>query len=67
MEFTETSTIDSITVKDSGHIEVRRSNKVFKGSVEISKAYHRHVLSPGDSLEEEDPKVASIAKVVWKL
>ena len=31
---------------------------------EISKSYHRHVVSPGDDLALEDPRVAEIGAVV---
>jgi len=37
---------------------------VFRDGVEISKAYHRHVVSPGDNLALEDPRVADIGAVV---
>jgi hypothetical protein len=33
--------------------------------VEVSRTFYRHVLSPGDSIVNEDPKVQAIANAVW--
>lgn len=66
MALTETSTIDSVTVKDTGHVEVRRADRILRDGEEVSKTYHRHVLSPGDDLSNEDPQVVAIAKAAWK-
>lgn len=57
--------IDQIEVTATGHVQVRRATKIMEGGKEISKTYHRHVLSPGDSLEGQDEKVQRIAKAVW--
>lgn len=65
MALTETSIIDSINVKPTGHIEVRRADLVLRDGEEIAKAYHRHVLSPGDDLTGQDARVAAIAGATW--
>ncbi len=57
--------IDQIEVTEFGHIQVRQATKIIEDGVEISKSYHRHVLSPGDALEGQDEKVQKIAEVVW--
>jgi len=57
--------IDQIEVKELGHIQVRQATKIMEDGKEIGKTYHRHVLSPGDSLEGQDEKVQRIAKAVW--
>ena len=64
MALTEDSIIDSIDVLPDGQIQVRRANRVFRDGVEISKSYHRHVVSPGDDLALEDSRVADIGTVV---
>lgn len=33
--------------------------------VEIARTFHRHVVHPGDNVSNEDPKVQSIANVIW--
>lgn len=64
MALTEDELVDSINVLPDGQIQVRKANRVFRDGVEISKAYHRHVVSPGDDLALEDPRVAEIGAVV---
>lgn len=57
--------IDQIEVTEFGHIQVRQATKIMEDGQEIGKTYHRHVLSPGDSLEGQNERVAAIAKTVW--
>jgi len=57
--------IDQIEVLESNHIQVRQATKIMEDGKELSKSYHRHVLSPGNSLEGQDPKVVAIAEAVW--
>jgi len=64
MALTEDSVIDSIEVLLDGQIQVRRADRVFKDGREISKSYHRHVVSPGDDLQLEDRRVALVARAV---
>ena len=64
MALTEDTIVDSIDVLPDGQIQIRAANRVFRDGVEISKAYHRHVVSPGDDLSLEDPRVATIGAVV---
>ena len=64
MALTEDTIVDSIDVRTTGIIQVRRVNRVFRDGVEISKIFHRHVVSPGDDLSLEDPKVAAIGAIV---
>lgn len=65
MSLTEESAIDKIEILETGHIQVRRADKVMKDGVEISKNYHRHVLSPGDDLTGQDAKVKAHAELAW--
>ena len=64
MALTEDEIVDSIDVLPDGQIQVRKANRVFRDGVEISKSYHRHVVSPGQDLSLEDPRVAEIGAVV---
>lgn len=65
MALSKVVVIDQIEVLESGHIQVRQATKIMEDGKEISKTYHRHVLSPGDSLEGQDARVIAIAKAVW--
>jgi len=59
------SVIDKIEVLESGHIQIRRVDKILEDGKEISKSYHRHVLSPDDDLTGQNERVIAIANIVW--
>jgi len=65
MALSEVSVVDKIEVLLAGQIQVRTRNQVLKDGTEIAATYHRHVLSPGDDLINEDPRVAAIAAATW--
>jgi len=67
MALTEDTVVDSIDVLMDGQIQVRKANRVFRDGVEISKAFHRHVVVPGDDLSLEDSRVAAVGAVVHTL
>ena len=52
-------------VTELGCIQVKRVDKVFKDGVQISMTNHRHVLTPGQSLDGEDAVVVAVANAVW--
>jgi hypothetical protein len=41
------------------------STKIEKDGIEITRTFHRHTLSPGADITNEDPKVQAIANAVW--
>jgi len=67
MALTERTEIGGMNVLPMGQIEVRKDTIIEKDGVEISRAYHRHVVAPhiseGD-LAKEDAKVQAIVAVV---
>jgi urease accessory protein UreE len=65
MALEEKSVVDKIEVLLQGQIQVRRRDQVLKDGVEIAATYHRHVLSPGDDLTGQDPRVVAIAEATW--
>ena len=65
MALEEKSIVDKIEVLLLGQIQVRRRDQVLKDGTEIAATYHRHVLSPGDDLTNEDPRVVAIAEATW--
>jgi urease accessory protein UreE len=65
MALEEKSVVDKIEVLLAGQIQVRRRDQVLKDGTEIAATYHRHVLSPGDDLTNEDPRVVAIAEATW--
>lgn len=63
--FTEESIIGGINVTANGNLEVRRDDRVLRDGAVIATVYHRHVVSPGDDLTDEDPRVVAIANIIW--
>ena len=64
---TKTQIVDSITVDGNNVVHVRMATVIQEDGTELSRTYHRHTLSPGDSLIEQDPRVVAIAAAVWSL
>ena len=53
-------------VDEKGNIRVKRVTRILKdGEPYGSEQYHRHVLSPGDDLTDEDPEVSIAATALW--
>ena len=65
MALTERTIVDKIELVQSNHIQVRTANIIERDGVEVTRTFHRHVLAPGDSIANEDPKVQAIANAVW--
>ena len=65
MALIERQLVDLVELVQSNHIQVRTANIIERDGTEITRTFHRHVLSPGDSIVNEDPKVQAIANAVW--
>jgi hypothetical protein len=65
MALTKETVVDKIEVLESNAIQVRSAIRVMEDGAMLSQSYHRHVLTPGDDLTNEDPKVVAIANAVW--
>jgi hypothetical protein len=65
MALTEKTLVDKVELVESNHIQVRTANIIERDGVEVSRTFYRHVLSPGDSIVNEDSKVQAIANAVW--
>lgn len=64
MNLTENTKIDQIEVLDH-HIQIRYITVIEKDGVEISRSHSRSVVSAGDDLTDQDPKVQAIANAIW--
>jgi hypothetical protein len=68
MALTETEVQDKIEiVGDHKHIQVRTANVISRDGVEISRAFHRHVVAPDISAEDlanESTEVQAICAAV---
>ena len=65
MALIEKTIIDKIELVENNSIQVRTATIIEKDDVEIAKTYHRHVVSPGDDVTNEDLRVQAIAKAIW--
>jgi hypothetical protein len=65
MALTETTKVDQIEVVGDYTIQVRTATIIERDGVEISRTFHRHVVSPGDDVSNEDTKVQTIANALF--
>ena len=65
MTLASTNTIDRIEVLENGVIQVRQAEIITKDGNEIARNFSRWVLSPGDDVSTQDPKIKAIATAVW--
>ena len=57
MALTERTEEDKIEVVGTfKHVQVRTATVIERGGNEISRTYHRHVLSPNDTLRVNQPR-----------
>ena len=69
MALTKSTTNDKIEVLNlaAGYpvVQVRKATIIAEDGVEISRTFHRHVLTPDADLSAEDADVAAIAAAVF--
>jgi len=62
---TEHTEVDKIEVVGTHrHIQVRTATVIMRDGVEVSRAYHRHVVTPGADVTGEDSAVQAVAGVL---
>jgi hypothetical protein len=65
MSLTEITKVDQIEITENNQIQVRTATIILKDDVELTRTFHRHVLSQGDNITNEDSKVIAIANAIW--
>ena len=65
MALTKSIVVDKIEVLERGQIQIRTATVVAEDGVELSRAFHRHVLVPGDDTSGEPDRVIAIATATW--
>jgi len=65
MALTEITKVDQIEITENNDIQVRTATIILKDDVELTRTFHRHVLSQGDDITNEDEKVIAIANAIW--
>ena len=53
------------SITELGHVQVRQITRIMENGKEISKTYHRHVLSPGDDVNGQDERSKRVAQAIW--
>jgi hypothetical protein len=54
--------VDLIEVTENGNVQVRTKTAILENGQQISGAFHRHVVAPGDDYSKEDDRVKAICK-----
>tara|TARA_Y100000296_G_C5151998_1_gene246930 strand:+ start:365 stop:643 length:279 start_codon:yes stop_codon:yes gene_type:complete len=74
MAITKETVADKIETLESGQVQVRTATVIKEDGTELSRTFHRHVLSPstktgdtwGDTdISGEDTRVQAICNAVW--
>lgn len=52
--------VDRIEVVENGCVQVRTKTAIMEDGKQISGAFHRHVVAPGDDYSGEDDRVQAI-------
>ena len=74
MALTKNTVIDKIEVMEMGQVQVRTATRVLEDGVQLSQAYHRHVLAPSTKTDDtwadtdisgEDARVQAVATATW--
>ena len=56
--------VDLIEVVEKGTVQVRVKTAIRENGKEISSAFHRHVVAPGQDYSAEDAKVQAICVAI---
>ena len=65
MGLTENKIIDKIEVIENGIVQVREATRIFKDGGQIAQTYHRWILTPGQDVSDQEPKVQAICNAAW--
>ena len=66
MAITKTTEIGKIEVVGTyKHVQVRTDTVIKEDGTELSRKYHRHVLTPDLDISGEDAEVQAVCNAVW--
>lgn len=65
MELQKITEVDQIEVTKTGYVQVREATIITENGQQISRAFHRYVLSPGQDISNQPKKVQDICNVSW--
>ena len=47
------------------HVQVRKATVIKKDGVELTRAFHRHVLNPDADISKQPAEVKAVCNAVW--
>ena len=59
--------IEVVSVGNFKHIQVRTATIIKEDGVEISRTYHRHILSPDDDASSESDEVKKLVHYITQM
>lgn len=62
MSLQKQTVVDQIEVVENGNVQVRTKTAIMEDGKQISGAFHRHVVAPGDDYSKQDARVQAICK-----
>jgi hypothetical protein len=65
MALIEKTIVDKIEIIENNSIQVRTATIIEKDGTELTRTFHRHVVTPGTDISNENPKVQAIATAIW--
>ena len=65
MSLEKKQVIGEMTVGQLCDISVRTDTVIIDNGEEVSRSFHRHVVTPGSDISEEDDKVQATANALW--
>jgi hypothetical protein len=60
MSLEKQNVVDQIEVVENGCVQVRTKTAILEDGKQISGAFHRHVVAPGDDYSKQDARVKAI-------
>lgn len=67
MTLTKRTYIDRMEiVTDFRHLQLREATVIEEDGKEISRSFHRRVLTPDMDVSKEDSEIQELANVLWK-
>jgi hypothetical protein len=65
MALTENTSIDQIEIVGGWNIQVRQATVIEKDGVQMSRTFHRWVLTPDSDISGQEQKVQDICNAAW--
>jgi hypothetical protein len=65
MALTENTSIDKIEIVGDWNIQVRQATVIEKDGVQVSRTFHRWVLTPDMDISGQEQKVQDICNAAW--